>query len=79
MRRHISHATIDHSVRYADGLTHTNTIEGFWSLLKRAWYGTHHHYSKLHAFAYSIEACFKYNTRHLTNPFESFIQGTVTA
>ena len=28
------HATIDHSVTYADGETHTNTIEGFWSLLK---------------------------------------------
>ena len=26
-------------------LTYTNTIEGFWSLVKRAWYSTHHHYS----------------------------------
>ena len=36
-------AVIDHSKRYADGITHTNTIEGFWGLLKRAWYGQHHH------------------------------------
>lgn len=40
------HAVINHSVAYADGSVHTNTIEGFWSLLKRAWYGSHHHYSK---------------------------------
>ena len=34
---------IQHSKRYADGVIHTNTIEGVWSLLKRAWYGSHHH------------------------------------
>ena len=45
--RHVAkHETINHSVRYVDkDDTHTNTIEGFWSLIKRAWYGTHHHYS----------------------------------
>ena len=52
-------------------------VEGFWSLLKRAWYGTHHHYSKGFAIAYAIEACFKYNVRNAANPFESFIQGTM--
>ena len=39
-------AVIKHKERYADGHTHTNTIEGFWSLIKRAWYGSHHHYSR---------------------------------
>lgn len=39
-------AVINHSVAYADGETHTNTIEGFWALVKRAWYGSHHHYTK---------------------------------
>ncbi len=29
---------------YTIDAIHTNTIEGFWSLLKRAWYGSHHHY-----------------------------------
>ena len=37
MRRHMRHVTVDHSKHYVDGLAHTNTIEGFWSLLKRAW------------------------------------------
>ena len=78
MGRKVRHATIEHSVQYADGLTHTNTIEGFWSLLKRAWYGTHHWYTKHFALAYVVEACFKYNARKQTNTFESFIQSTVT-
>lgn len=39
--------SINHSEKYVDGDVHTNTIEGFWSHLKRAWYGQHHHYSKL--------------------------------
>ena len=79
MRQIMRHVTVDHSVRYADGLTHTNTIEGFWSLLKRAWYGTHHHYSKGFAMAYAVEACFKYNMRKASSPFESFMAGVVAA
>ncbi len=31
-------SVVRHAVRYALGDVHTNTIEGFWSLLKRAWY-----------------------------------------
>ena len=79
MSKRMKHATIDHSVQYSEGLVHTNTIEGFWSLLKRAWYGTHHKYSREHAGAYVAEACYKYNIRNLKNPFESFIRATVTA
>jgi transposase-like protein len=30
-----SHETIDHAERYVDGRVHTNTIENFWSLVKR--------------------------------------------
>ena len=37
------HAGIGYPVAYADGSIHTNTIEGLWSLLKRAWHGSHHH------------------------------------
>ena len=46
MLRIMPDAVINHTYRYADGPTHTNTIEGFWSLIKRAWYGSHHHYSR---------------------------------
>ena len=46
VRSIMPHEVINHSVQYVDGRTHTNTIEGFWSLLKRAWYGSHHHYTR---------------------------------
>jgi transposase-like protein len=36
------HAVVNHAREYANGAIHTNTIEGFWSLVKRAWYGSHH-------------------------------------
>ena len=77
MGRYARHATIEHRQRYVDGLVHTNTIEGFWSLLKRAWYGTHHHYTKIFAMAYAVEACFKYNIRGASHGFESFIRSTM--
>ena len=77
MDRYVQHATIDHSVRYSEGLVNTNTIEGFWSLLKRAWYGSHHHYSKAHALAYTIEACYKYNIRKVADPFNTFLSAAV--
>ena len=73
----IPHFTINHAVQYVEGLIHTNCIEGFWSLVKRALYGTHHHYSKEHAAAYIVESCYKYNVRHEANQFETFLQGTV--
>ncbi|MGQ0742640.1 MAG: IS1595 family transposase [Alphaproteobacteria bacterium] len=65
--RHIGskmrHATINHSVAYADGDIHTNSIEGFWALVKRAWYGQHHHYSRKYMPLYIGEACYKFNRR----------------
>lgn len=61
--RTMLHAVVNHSVTYADGMTHTNTIEGFWALVKRAWYGTHHHYSRKYMPLHIAEACYKYNRR----------------
>ena len=78
MSKRMRHTTIDHSVQYSEGLVHTNTIEGFWSLLKRAWYGTHHHYTKGFALAYAVEACFKYNARKASDPFSAFIRSAVS-
>ncbi len=75
VRSTIPHAVINHGERYADGLTHTNTIEGFWSLLKRAWYGSHHHYQKHYIPLYVGEACWKYNERRNDNAFGSFLAG----
>lgn len=77
MNEWIPHFTINHAVAYAHGLVHTNTIEGFWSLVKRAIFGQHHHYSKGHTAAYIIEACWKYNNRRNPNAFEDFLVGAV--
>lgn len=72
-------ARIDHSKRYVDGGVHTNTIEGFWSLVKRAWYGTHHSYSKQFLPLYISEACYKYNHRSTDNLFDVFMGRMVAA
>lgn len=72
-------AFVNHSERYVDGIVHTNTIESFWALLKRAWYGQHHHYSKDYTPLYVSEACFKYNHRKGTRVFEKLIGVMVAA
>ena len=45
--------------------------------LKRAWYGTHHHYTDEHSIAYVVESCYKDNARNSENVFEGFLQGAV--
>jgi hypothetical protein len=75
--RTMRHAFVDHAARYVEGLIHVNGIEGFWALVKRAWMGSHHHYSRQHAHAYIVESCFKYNIRDEANPFGAFIRDAV--
>ena len=67
------HAAVNHKKEYVNGLIHTNTIEGFWSLVKRAWYGQHHHYSKKYMDLYISEACYKYNRRKELCSFEHLV------
>lgn len=71
----MKHEVIKHKEQYVDGEVHTDTIEGFWSLLKRAWYGQHHHYTKQFTPLYVAEACYKYNHRNTKNVFDVFIRG----
>ena len=73
----VNRGIVNHSERYVndDGVTHTNTIEGFWALIKRAWYGTHHNYSQEYMPLYIAEACYKYNNRNCENLFEKFMKG----
>ncbi|MDE2845228.1 MAG: IS1595 family transposase [Gemmatimonadota bacterium] len=74
VRSLMPHATINHQERYADGPIHTNTIEGFWALLKRAWYGSHHHYRVKFTPLYVSEAAWKYNHRKDGDAFGTFMQ-----
>jgi hypothetical protein len=60
-----SHAVVNHGTgEYVNGKAHTNTIEGFWSLLKRGIIGIYHFTSKKHLQCYVDEFVFRYNTRH---------------
>ncbi len=59
------HSAVNHSrEEYVRGTTHTNSIEGFWSLLKRSIRGTHVHVSAKHLAKYLGEFEFRYNLRH---------------
>jgi len=61
------HDYINHSAReYVRGKVHTNSIEGFWSFLKRNIRSAHHQVSDKHLQSYIDEAVFKFNNRHLT-------------
>lgn len=73
--RFIEHETVNHQEQYVDGDIHTNTLEGFWGLLKRAWYGQHHKYKVQFLPLYIAEAVWKYNHRKTENPFDEFVEG----
>jgi transposase-like protein len=61
------HKVIDHAEAYVDGTIHTNGLENFWSLLKRAIKGTYVSIEPFHLFRYLDEQTFRYNERHLTD------------
>ena len=71
--REMKHHIVNHQEQFVDGEVHTNTIEGFWSLLKRAWYGSHHHYSTGYTPLYVAERCYVYNYRNLECIFTKFV------
>jgi len=61
-----SHETVDHGKdEYVRGEVHTNTVEGFFSQLKRSIDGTHHHVSEKHLDNYLNEFDFRYNSRKM--------------
>lgn len=60
------HQTVCHSAReYARGDVHSNTIEGFFSIVKRGINGIYHAVSKEHLHRYMAEFEFRYNNRNL--------------
>ena len=75
MGRGYVHNRINHSARvYVIGDVHTNTIEGFWSLLKRGITGVYHAVGAEYLQSYCDEFTFRYNRRFDTQPmFTSFL------
>jgi hypothetical protein len=72
-----NHSSVSHSSRqYVNGDVHTNSIESFWNLYKRAWKGTYTHNARKHTNRYVDERAFSYNNRE-SNDLERMI--TVTS
>jgi transposase-like protein len=66
------HQVVNHSKgEYKKGSdAHTNSIEGFWSTLKRGVYGIYHYVSKRHLQHYVNEFAFRYNNRKNRGMFD---------
>jgi len=60
------HGFVTHgSKQWRKGVHHTNTIEGYWSHLKKSISGTHIHVSRQHMPKYLAEFEFRYNMRDM--------------
>lgn len=65
------HEVVRHAMKeYVKGAVHTNTLEGFWSLLKRGVIGQYHYVTAKYLNNYINEFCFRYNNRDNTSIFE---------
>ncbi|MCB0746789.1 MAG: IS1595 family transposase [Ignavibacteriae bacterium] len=76
LKKYYTHKSVKHALSlYVDGDVHTNTIENFWSLLKRGLYGIYHQVSDKHLERYLDEFSARFNTRSLTTQerFENFL------
>jgi len=61
------HGIVDHgSGEYVRGIFHTNTIEGFWAIMKRGIIGIYHYVSYKHLHRYCNEFGYRYNVRNET-------------
>ena len=69
------HARINHSEKvYVSGEVHTNTIEGFWMLVKTGLRGVYHSVGRHYLQTYLNEYSFRYNRRFDVQPmFTSFL------
>jgi transposase-like protein len=57
------HKVTNHLESYVEGNVHTNTLENFWSCLKRSLGGTYISVEPFHLFRYIDEQAFRYNYR----------------
>ena len=75
-----THRRIQHGKgEYARGLTHVNTVEGFWSLVKRGINGVYHAVSPKYLQTYLNEYGFRYNHRKSAVPMFVLFLGRVIA
>ena len=62
------HSTVNHSKGYIHGYAHTQTIDGFWSLVKRGIQGVYYQVGLEYLQSYLNEYSFRYNRRHVMRP-----------
>jgi transposase-like protein len=73
------HSIVKHAMgEYVNGTIHTNTLEGFWSLLKRGVIGQYHYVTPRYLNRYIDEFCFRYNERENKDIFELTLQKSVS-
>ncbi|HKD66519.1 MAG TPA: transposase [Candidatus Binataceae bacterium] len=74
MRRGLPHEAINQSQEeWVRGEVHTNSIESFWSLLKRGVLGSFHNVSKGYLPLYLAEFSFRFNHRKHPDVFSELI------
>lgn len=75
LRPHYPHGVVQHGAgQYVHGNIHTNTIEGFWSIVKRGIIGTFRKVSQKHLPLYVNEFEFRYNNRRNADIFQTAIR-----
>jgi transposase len=80
MGKSYRHHRINHSAGvYVQGHVHTQTIEGFWSLLKRGIEGVYHSVSKKYLQSYCDEYAYRYNHRKDAQPMFTSLLAQVVA
>jgi len=73
LHKNYNHFSVNHSLKeYVRNNVHTNTIEGFWSFLKRGFKGIYHYISDKHLQKYLDEFVFRYNTKKDFNESDRF-------
>ena len=75
VKEYKQHEVVNHEKdEFVRGDYHTNTIEGFWSLIKRSIVGQYHQISKKHMQSYFDECAFKFNNRSNKSIFNEFME-----
>lgn len=69
-----NHRQVDHEKYFVFEGISTQSIEGFWSLLKRGITGIYHHVSEKHLSKYLAEFEFRYNNRSSANMFDLILE-----
>ncbi len=67
LRYGYTHEVVDHAIEHVRGRVHTNGLENFWSLLKRAIRGTYVSVEPFHLMRHLAEEVFRYNEREITD------------